>query len=295
MKTASYALALAATLSGADAYWKGFNIAATRAADGACKTQADWEKDFTTMAALPGGFTSARLYASSDCNTLQNAVPAAKNTGTTLLVGVWTEDAAHYDAEKQALLSAVQTHGFDWIVSVSVGSEDLYRGDTDANTLAQQIYDVRGMLSTVPGYTTNVNVGHVDTWTAWVDPANVAVIKACDFVGTDAYPYFQNTEANGIDVAGDLFFDSLQRVRDTVQNAGSGAWVWITETGWPVTGATENQAVANVANAKQFWDVVGCAAFQQAHTFMYVLQDYNVSPSFGVLDANFNSIYDLTC
>ena len=32
-----------------------------------------------------------------------------------------------------------------------------------------------------------VQVGHVDTWTAWVDPANKAVIKACDFVGTDGY------------------------------------------------------------------------------------------------------------
>ncbi|RDW71729.1 glycoside hydrolase family 17 protein [Coleophoma crateriformis] len=295
MKTSTLALALAATISGADAYWKGFNIAATNSADGSCKTQADWERDFTTMAALPGGFTSARLYASSDCNTLANAVPAALATGTQLLVGVWTEDAAHYDAEKQALLSAVQTYGFSWVVAVSVGSEDLYRGDTDANTLAQQIYDVRGMLSTVRGYSTAIEVGHVDTWTAWVDGANTAVIKACDFIGTDGYPYFQNTEANGIDVGYQLFFDSIDQVRTTVQNAGSGAWVWVTETGWPVSGPTENQAVPSVANAKTYWDAVACETFNQGHSFIYALQDYTASPSFGVLDANFNAIYDLTC
>ena len=116
---------------------------------GACKSQADWQNDFQTLAGLPGHFTSARLYASSDCNTLANAVPAAIATGTTLLVGVWTEDANHFNAEKAALLAAVQQHGHDWIISVSVGSEDLYRGNTDANTLASQIRDVRGMLWSV--------------------------------------------------------------------------------------------------------------------------------------------------
>ena len=72
---------------------------------------------------------------------------------------------------------------------MSVGSEDLYRGDTSASTLAQQVYDVRGMLSTVNGGTA-IKVGHVDTWNAWVNPANTAVIKACDFIGLDGYPYF---------------------------------------------------------------------------------------------------------
>ncbi len=200
-----------------------------------------------------------RVYASSDCNTLINAVPAALATGGQILVGVWAEDAAHYDAEKQALLSAVQTYGFDWIVAVGVGSEDLYRGDTSASTLAQQIYDVRGMLSTVSGYSTNIQVGHVDTWTAWVDGANAAVIEACDFVGTDGYPYFQSTEENGIDEAYNLFWDSVQSVRDTVNSVKSGTWVWVTESGWPVSGPTENQAVASIANAQQDWSTVACS------------------------------------
>ena len=294
MKTASYALALAATLTGANAYWKGFNVQATLA-NGACKTQSDWEDDFNLMKTLPSGYTSMRVYASSDCNTLENAVPAAIATGGQILVGVWTEDSAHYEAEKQALLSAVQTHGFDWIVAVSVGSEDLYRGDTTASTLAQQIYDVRGMLSTVSGYSTNVQVGHVDTWTAWVDGANTAVIQACDFVGTDGYPYFQSTEANGIDVAYNLFWESVQNVRDTVSSAKSGTWVWVTESGWPTSGATENQAIPSVANAQQYWSQVACSAFDSGHTFWYTLQDFSASPSFGVVDVNGNTKYDLTC
>lgn len=117
------------------------------------------------MANLPGSFTSARLYAASDCDTLANAVPAAVKTGTSLLVGLWAEDATHYNNEKQALLAAVQQYGHDWIIAVSVGSEDLYRGDTTASTLATQINDVRGMLWGLGAE--SIEVGHVDTWTAW--------------------------------------------------------------------------------------------------------------------------------
>ncbi|TVY28705.1 putative glucan endo-1,3-beta-glucosidase [Lachnellula hyalina] len=294
MKAGAYALALAATLTGANAYWKGFNVQATLA-DGTCKSQADWENDFNKLQSLPGGFSSLRVYAASDCNTLANAVPAAVATGGQILVGVWTEDSDHFNAEKQALLSAVQQYGFGWVVAVSVGSEDLYRGDTTASTLASQIYDVRGMLSTVSGYTTDVQVGHVDTWTAWVDSANTAVIEAADFIGTDAYPYFQNTQANSIDAAYDLFWDAIQDVKDVVNSAHPGAWVWVTESGWPTSGSTENQAVPSVDNAQQYWKTVACSAFNSGHTFWYTLEDFSASPSFGVLDSNGNALYDLSC
>jgi len=34
----------------------------------------------------------------------------------------------------------------------------------------------------------NAPIGHVDTWTSWVNGSNSAVTAACDFVGVDAYP-----------------------------------------------------------------------------------------------------------
>ena len=271
------------------AYWKGFNIGANLPS-GACKSTADWTADFQTIAGLPGTFTSARLYASSDCNTLANAVPAAIATNTKLLVGVWAEDAGHYAAEKAALQAAIQAHGTDWIISVSVGSEDLYRGDTSASTLAGQINEVRSMLSSLGG--SGIQVGHVDTWTAWVNSANTAVIQACDFVGTDGYPYFQAaTETDGYNV----FWESVQNVRDVVNNVKPGTWVWITETGWPVSGDNYGAAVPSVNNAQLYWKSVACAAFAQAHTFWYTVQDFSSNPSFGVVDANFKPLYDLSC
>lgn len=147
----------------ASAYHKGFNVAANNP-DGSCKTQAQWEYTFKQLAGLPGSFKDVRLFASSDCNTLTNAVPAAIATGTKILAGVWTEDDAHYAAEKLALEAAINAHGSDWLIAVSVGSEDLYRGDMDAGTLARKINDVRNMLSHLG---VGRQVGHTDTWTAW--------------------------------------------------------------------------------------------------------------------------------
>ena len=290
MKFIPTLLAATASISTASAYWKGFNIGANNP-DGSCKSQQDWTNDFNAMKSYPGYFASARVYAAGglpiDCYTLARAVPAAIATSTQLLVGVWAEDDNHYNLEKQALLSAIQTYGCGWMVSVSVGSEDLYRGDTTVQRLAQQVNDVRGMLSTVQGCSA-VQVGHVDTWTAWVNTSRPTndLIKACDFVGTNGFPYFQNTQDNRIENAQGLFWDSVNAVRNLVNTVKPGTWVWITETGWPVSGPTYGNAVANVANAQTYWNEVACAAFQQAHTFWYALQDYTSSPSFGVAQAD---------
>lgn len=139
-------------------------------------------------------------------------------------------------------------------------------------------------------------VGHVDTWTAYVNSSNSAVIQACDFVGMDAYPYFQNTQANSIENAESLFFEAYNA---TVAVSG-GKPVWITETGWPVSGPTENLAVPSLANAKTYWDQVGCRVFGKITTFWYTLQDAypnTPSPSFGVVGTTLSNtpLYDLSC
>lgn len=122
MRFSTAIAALAAAVPFTHAYWTGFNVGANNE-DGSCKTTAQWETAFNKLKSLPQHITSVRLYASSDCNTLEYAVPAAINTGTNILVGVWTEDANHYTAEKNALKAAIAAHGSQWILAISVGSE----------------------------------------------------------------------------------------------------------------------------------------------------------------------------
>ena len=145
-------------------------------------------------------------------------------------------------------------------------------------------------------------VGHVDTWTAWVNSSNNAVIAACDFIGMDAYPYFQSTMTNAIADGYSLFFSAY----DQTVAATAGKPVWITETGWPVSGSTLNLAVPSTQNAEIYWDQVGCGRlFDKINTWWYTLQDAvptTPSPSFGVIGAGSSRIelpttplYDLSC
>lgn len=292
MKTSSFAL-LACSVASGNALYSGFNLGANTAT-GACKTESDWASDFALIRSLPapsGPYNTVRLYASSDCNTLANAVPAAINANIKILVGVWTYDDTHFDAEKAALLSAAQQYGCGWMAAISTGSETIYRGDTDVSKLAQQIYDVRGMMTTVSDCS-SIPVGHVDTWTAWVGQHGdmTAAITASDFLGTDGYPYFQITEDNSIGNAYTEFWDSVNAVNAVAQ----GKPVWITETGWPASGPTAGNAVPSVANAESYWKSVGCQAFKTYDTIWYSLDDDGASPSFGVW-SNGAAKYDISC
>jgi exo-beta-1,3-glucanase (GH17 family) len=172
------------------AFWRGFSVKDNLSNGVTCKSQSDWTYVFNAMRSLPGtkygAFNSARLYSSHECDTLAVAVPAAIATNTKLLVGINPE--LNFDKEKGSLLQAVEKYGWDWIVAVSVGSEDLYRGRTTLTTLVSQINDVKGMLKNTSGYTTAIKVGHVDTNNIWFNTSNRALILACDFVGTDVYP-----------------------------------------------------------------------------------------------------------
>lgn len=140
-------------------------------------------------------------------------------------------------------------------------------------------------------------MGHVDTWTAWVNGTNQPTIDAADFIGVDAYPYFQDTMANSISSGPDLFNDAIS----STQAAVGGKPVWITETGWPVSGDTRGQAAANVANAKTYYDAVGCSNFGKVNIWWYTSEDTDggasPNPSFGLAPGTGSTtpLYDLSC
>lgn len=81
-----------------------------------------------------------------------------------------------------------------------------------AQVIVDYINKVKQLLS---GTRLKCPVGHVDTWTAWVNSSNAAVIEACDFIGFDAYPYFQDsTPPNDVAEGLRLFdeaFEATQR------------------------------------------------------------------------------------
>ncbi|QIX00265.1 hypothetical protein AMS68_005782 [Peltaster fructicola] len=309
MKTTSL-LALAGSASAAI---QGFNYGSTFTS-GAAKAQSDFEAEFSRAQTLQGtsGWTSARLYTmiqAGTANTPISAIPAAISTKTGLLLGMWASAGqASFDNEIAALKSAISQYGTaftDLIQGISVGSEDLYRitptgienmsgAGANPDDLVSYIKQVRAAISGTSA--SGKSIGHVDTWTAWTNSSNNAVISAVDWLGFDGYPYFQTVNSNGIENAQSLF----QQSYDATVAAAQGKDVWVTETGWPVSGPNENQAVASVENAKTYWDEVACALIGKTNTFWYTLQDAaptTPSPSFGLVGSDLSSapLFDLSC
>ncbi|KAG4033962.1 hypothetical protein MFRU_004g04570 [Monilinia fructicola] len=306
--------ALVASLSTASAVHQGFNYGATNA-DGSYRSQADFQDAFEAAKSLVGtsGFTSARLYTMLQADTTgpTSAIPAAIASDTTLLLGLWASGGANgVQAEINALKQAITQYGDAFtsrVVGISVGSEDLYRNSptgiaakagygANPDELVKYIKQVREAIAGTS--LSGASLGHVDTWTAWVNGSNSAVAEALDWVGMDAYPYFQDQEPKGNAASEGK---SLFNVALAATQSATGKDVWVTETGWPVTGATTGQAVADTASAKTYWDDVGCPNFGKINMYWYTLQDQNaagsVSPSFGIVGSSLSSkpLFDLSC
>lgn len=309
MRSAQF-LALAMAVATSEAVSQGFNYGALKV-DGSLKTQSDFETEFATAKNLVGtdnAFTSARLYTMIQGGTTNGpieAIPAAIKEKTTLLLGLWAS-GGDMSNEIAALTTAISTYGdafTDLVVGISVGSEDLYRNSVtgvkanaglgvEPTELVDYINQVRSAISGTS--LSGAPIGHVDTWNSWTNGSNSAVIEAVDWLGFDGYPYYENTDPNSIDDAKALFNKGVANTKAVA----AGKEVWITETGWPTTGATENQAVANVANAKQYWDEVACPLLGVTNTWWYILEDAGTTaPSFGVTGSSTDTtpLYDLSC
>ena len=316
MLSSTFLAACAACFSTACSQFQGFNYGSTNT-DGSPVTLEQFTNDFTTAKALAGtndAFTSARLYTciqAGTTNTPIEAFQAAVNTGTSVLLGLWASAGQENINNELAALTAFLdgssgTALAKLIVGISVGSEDLYRisptGIINKSGVGASPVDVVnyiGQVKTAIASTAakGALVGHVDTWTAWVNSSNDAVISNSDFVGMDAYPYFQNTMTNPIEDGYSLFDAAYEA---TVSAAGNTP-VWVTETGWPVSGDQSGDAVPSTANAQTYWDQVGCGLlFGKTNTWWFTLQDAyptTPNPSFGIVGTTLSDtpIYDLSC
>ena len=316
MLSSTLVATFAACFSTAYSQFQGFNYGSTNT-DSSPVTLDQFTNDFTTAKALAGAnhaFTSARLYTgiqAGTINTPSDAFQAAVNTNTSLLLGLWASAGLdNINNEIAALTTFLDgSNGAalaKLIVGISVGSEDLYRisptgiiNKSGVGASPEDITDYIGRVKAAIAGTPakGALVGHVDTWTAWVNSSNDDVITNSDFIGMDAYPYFQNTMTNPIGDGYSLFDAAYQA---TISAAG-GKPVWITETGWPVSGDTSGDAVPSIANAQTYWDQVGCGLlFGKTNTWWFTLQDAfptTPNPSFGIVGTTLSDtpLYDLSC
>ncbi|KAI2628274.1 glycoside hydrolase superfamily [Xylaria nigripes] len=312
--TSALAAGAFATLASASGNnYLGFNSGATNA-DNSAKFKADFVKEFQTgqdLKGAPGKFDTVRLYTNVQAYSMNSpieAFDAAVETKTKLLLGIWCSGTDNIDNEMTALKAGLAKFGkdlADLIIGVSIGSEDLYRVSVaglanDPNgigagpdVIVKFIQDFKSAFA--GSLIASIPIGHVDTFDAWTNGTNKAVIDAVDWVGLDEYPYYEGGNNNTIKNSGTLFDNAF----DATTAATGGKPIWVTETGFPYTGITWGDAVPSVENAQYYWQEVGCRRlFNKVPTFWYDLMDTNNAnkQSFAITkDLSTTPLFDLTC
>ncbi|KAM0277161.1 hypothetical protein ACHAQH_006007 [Verticillium albo-atrum] len=313
MRATTSISALLAAVQSAQAAFQGFNYGNVFT-DGRAKSLQDFTDEFETSQNLEGtngAFNSARLYTMVQAGTANDpiaAIQAAIDTRTSLLLGLWASAGSEaFRNEIAALRRTIEEYGdqLDGLIAgISIGSEDLYRNSptgiaanenpgANPNTLVDYFNQVRDVIEGTSF--ADFPLGHVDTWNAWDNSSNQAVIDACDWIGFDAYAYFEETQDNDISNGKALFDRALQRTRNAVGSKP----IWITETGWPTSGDTVGNAVPSPENAEIFYQEVGCPLFGETNTWWYSFRNSpgTPNPSFGVIgpDLTTQPLYDLSC
>ncbi|WEW55802.1 glycoside hydrolase 3 protein [Emydomyces testavorans] len=233
-------------------------------ADGSCKSQADFEKDFDVLKAHS---TTVRTYAAADCNNAEAIVPAAKKKGFKLILGVCRPECdpnrtktlvrpdvpESFNADTKALQKVVPGNE-DVITAITVGSETLYRGNFTGQTLLEKINQVQRMFP-------KVQVGTADSWNKYADgTADPLIAGGVKYLLVNAFAFWQGQDIGNATAT--YFDDMMQAISHIQKVAGKDAdkiYIATGETGWPTDGGTSyGAAKASTENAKTFHEKGVC-------------------------------------
>lgn len=196
--------------------------------DQTCKVPAQVAKDLEKL----DSFSVVRLYG-TDCNQTANVLAATQGKSIQIFAGFF--DIKDIPNEVQLLSTAVNG---DWsrVNTVGVGNE-LVNNGASAGSVIAAIDQARGLLKTA-GYSGPVVT--VDTMVAM--KANIELCHASDYCAINCHAFFDpHVSAEG---AADFVLGWAQQISSL---AGGKATV-VTETGWPSSGASHDNAVPSKEN-----------------------------------------------
>ncbi|KAG2200354.1 hypothetical protein INT47_002268 [Mucor saturninus] len=179
-----------------------------------------------------------RTFSMSVCNQGALALQAANELGMNIYLGMWIDTPATFEAEMAALTNVMQSGAsFDKVDAIIVGSEVLYRKDTDENTLADYIKKV-GQLVRPKG----IQVTTADVYYEFPP----VVVAELDFLMMNAFPYWEGvTVENGATTL-------IEHFNSAVLGKSLGKPVRISETGWPSSGPNFGASIASPENEKLY-------------------------------------------
>ncbi|KAM0791846.1 hypothetical protein ACM66B_004103 [Microbotryomycetes sp. NB124-2] len=251
-----------------------------------CYLKTWWCPDRTEYAFL--GFSYA-LYACPSQDEMLSDFERMKNEFGARYVRLYgnCDTDGHHDAVIEAAASAGPRPLLDdlaaWVVrNVACGSEPLFDGLINPESLAQVVNDVRTDLAEfrIPVTVSELPAGYQKY------NNGTAVFEAIDFVSDNVLPFF-----DGSLTTGDKAWDVVEWCFTYFRENGKGKRVVLTQTGWP-SDETEWEgppgAVANIESERGYFDALDskCSYFKDTRSgwFAHIWSDEQLG-GWGIVDA----------
>ncbi|CAI5726032.1 unnamed protein product [Peronospora destructor] len=229
-----------------------------------CKNAAEVQKD---MYALKGIADKVHIYSLIDCNQAELVLPAAKNAGLKVHLGIWTTPSHDYLLQEKSKLAYLIDSGLyddDSVVGLNVGSETVYREEISAITAIGFMNEIRDYIRS-RGKKTPVTIADVVD----VYNDNPLLFDAVDYVSVNQFSFWEKANVNE---GAAVTLDRLKKLRVTAANKGK--QIVISETGWSSGGSDPDAAVASPENqAKFFSDFIQVARSHNFEYYWYVAFD----------------------
>lgn len=219
--------------------WSGYKGDTSNAT---CKTAEDADHEWSQMQ----DYAIVRVYG-TDCVQPYNAVQLAKKYNKKVFMGIYFLDDTMSN-EVQSIIDAIQSSGARWdhIDTVSIGNEDVHRGEKTVDEIFDAITSARQQLQAA-GYTGPIV--HVDSQDAILANPELCGQSAGDYIAANIHPFFNPQTC--AEQAGEFVqsqIDLLRQCGSTQGHRRDAIRVRVTETGWPKNGSTNGAAVPSKLN-----------------------------------------------
>ncbi|KAF2472137.1 glucan 1,3-beta-glucosidase-like protein [Lindgomyces ingoldianus] len=235
----------------------------TKQASGECKSQQDYEDDFKAISENAGAKV-VRGYAASDCNFTTNILPAAKNKGFKVMLGIWPDVDESFNNDLNAITKVAKDYT-EQIYAVTVGSETLYRGNFTGDELKSKIETVKKALPS------GIKVGTADSWNKFADGTADPIIGTVDIILVNAFAFWQGADTdNATHVYLDDMFQAVTHIEAKAGGHDKCPEIWNGETGWPTAVGTDyGAAQGGVKNAETFYKNGFCSLLDWGFNAFY--------------------------
>lgn len=241
-----------------------------RNSDGSCQSASEIANSVREMKAV--GINNIRTY-SQECNQLPAILKAIKETGggMTVLAAVWIDGSSNDNAEIDKLKQILHsTPDLSPIRGIIVGNEVLFKGVMSSSELAS-------MMKTVKAISKGIKVGTAEVDTTY----HKEVMSVSDIACVNMQPFFSRMNVKNA-------VSNLNMQYNNFKKAAGGKEVYITETGWPSSGADEGDAHPSLANMQSFVSAISKSSLPY---YFFEWQDSQwksegIESNFGLLGPN---------